>query len=412
MYPDLLEIFGVTLHGVMFERVLWIIVSLLMIWGIISSFLIFRKGRKAEGFFQGLVVLAILIWAGRNVFDTFDPGYTLMFSEPLVIHSYAFCILVGVTFGTLTTVKMGKNRGWDAPELLRLCILLIVLGILGARATHVVMDYQTYWDSCFNPDALGLKERNCLRSLNFAEGGLTFYGGVIVGMIILVAYFIRRKWRKQPLGILTMLDNIGAGLSISHAFGRIGCLAAGCCWGAVTTGSIGLHYAKGSFAYDELIKHPEFQDLMLKTSETPLLHATQLYEAGGEFLLYGLLWWMHYKKFRPGCMGGTWLIGYGVLRFIVECMRDDPERGYYFEDVNESVNALFQVPADHVTFLSTSQGIAIVMVILGIGMLTMSMILKRPKDEESAKPEGESSEEKAASIEVSPALEQGLREAK
>ena len=376
MYPDLLEIFGVTLHGVMFERVLWILILLLMIWGIISSVITIYKGRKVEGIVQGIIVFIILILSGVSVLKTFQPNYALVFEQPLVVHTYAFCILIGVTLGTLTTMKMAKDRGDDPKEMARLCILLIIFGFLGARAAHVIVDFGSYWNSCFHPDLVGLSGSNCLRILNFAEGGLTFYGGVIAGMVVMTVFFLRRKKRNQPLGILSVLDKLAAALAIAHAFGRIGCLAAGCCWGAITTGKLGVTYGVGSFAFTELVKRPELHDMMIKTGETPLLHATQIYEAVGEFILCGLLWLMHRKKTKPGRMVGSWFACYGIMRFIIEFMRDDSERGYYFEKSIKTINEIFMVPADHATILSTSQGIAIVMSAMGLGVLIASLFRK------------------------------------
>ena len=376
MYPDLLEIFGVTLHGIMFERILWLLIALLMIWGIISSVIAIYKGRKAEGIIQCIIVFVILIWSGLSFLKTFQPNYSLVFENPLVIHTYAFCILIGVTLGTLTTMKMAKDRGDDPKEMARLCILLIILGFLGARAAHVIVEFSSYWNSCFHPELAGLNESNCLRALNFGEGGLTFYGGVIAGMIVMTVFFVRRKKRNQPIGILSVLDKLAAALAISHALGRIGCLAAGCCWGAITTGTIGLTYGKESFAFAELVKRPELHEMMLKTGETPLLHATQIYEAVGELILFGLLWLMHKKKAKPGRMVGCWFACYGILRFIVEFMRDDAERGYYFEKSIKTINEIFLVPADHATILSTSQGIAIVMTVIGLGVLISTLFKK------------------------------------
>lgn len=380
MYPDLLEIFGVTLYGTVFERILWGIVCALMIWGLVSSVLIFRAGRRAEGAIQGGIVFGIFAWAGYQFFSTFSGHYVPVFSEPLVIHSYAFCILVGIGLGIWTIMKMAKLRGRSSNEMAKLCLWMIVIGFLGARAAHVIVEWSTYWNACFHPDLIGAKESNCLRVLNFAEGGLTFYGGVIAGFIVMAVFFVRRYRRGVPVEALSVMDMLGAALSITHAFGRLGCLAAGCCWGAVTTGTIGVRYDAGSFAYAALVNDAAYHDMMIKSGQTPLLHATQLYETCGELVLFGVLWWLLLRRKRHGVMAGVWLIGYGALRFVVEIMRDDPERGYFFEKVFPWVNELFRVPDGHSTMLSTSQGIAIGMIILGIAVLVVSAVLNEKKE--------------------------------
>ena len=372
MYPNLLEIFGVTLHGPLFERILWFLLAFLMIWGVISSILLIRGGKKTEGGIQGLIVLAILIWSIRQIAGTFSADYALMFQEPLVVHSYAFCILVGIIAGTLTAMKMASSRDLESAVMGKLCLWMVLIGFLGARAAHVIVDYKTYVNSCFHPEVMNLVKPDCLRVLNFGEGGLTFYGGVIAGFFVLAVFFYRRHKAGKPLHVLSVFDLLAAALAITHAFGRLGCLAAGCCWGEITTGTLGIKYGADSFAFAEYIKNPALHDLMMKTGETPLVHATQIYESLGELVLYICLWLMLKKGAKPGKMAGTWFIGYGTLRFIVEIMRNDTERGYYFEKVVPSINQFFSIPADHVTFLSTSQGIAIAMIAVGSLLLAFS----------------------------------------
>ena len=216
-----------------------------------------------------------------------------------------------------------------------------------------------------------------MRVLDISEGGLTFYGGVIAGMLVLVWFFIRRYRRGQDAATLSLIDILASALAITHACGRIGCIAAGCCWGAVTTGSFGLRYPKGSFAYNALLNDPHFHDEIVQNGVTPLMHASQLYEACSELAIYGLLWWLLSRRSKPGIMAGTWLVSYGIVRFIVEMLRDDADRGYFFEAVWPKVNALLHISSDHPTILTTSQGIALVMIALGIILLIYSAKKKR-----------------------------------
>ena len=381
MYPDLLGVFGVTLYGTVFERVLWILGIGLMIWGIVSSVQIFRKGKRGEGFIQGAVVLAILIWFGVRLYGTFQPDYALTFSEPLVLHSYAFMILIGIGLGIFTVIRMSPYRDVPPMEMAKLCLWLVLFGFLGARLAHVIVEHSYYWNACFAPEEAGLAESDCLRVLNFAEGGLTFYGGVIAGMAVILHFMY--KHRKSSFNLLTVADLLSAPLAIAHACGRIGCLAAGCCWGAITTGTIGVRYDAHSFAYDELMKNPDLAQELVKTGHTPLMHATQLYETFGELVLYAILWVMLVKKVRNGLMVATWLACYGVLRFVVEIMRDDTERGSFFDRAIPAINEFFNVAPDHNTILSTSQGIACVMFVLGMTAIVVSRFTRfgNPKPE-------------------------------
>ena len=71
-------------------------------------------------------------------------------------------------------------------------------------------------------------------------------------------------------------------------------------------------------------------------------------------------------------MTAIWFIGYGVWRIIVEMMRDDTERGYFFEQTIEPLNRLLDVDPNHVTILTTSQGIGIFMIMFGLVALILS----------------------------------------
>ncbi len=432
MYPDLLEIFGITLHGVMFERILWLILSGMMIWGVVNSFQILKQGRKMEGGVQLIIVLGVLLWSGTRCIGTFQEGYALLFKQPIVIHSYAFCILLGIIAGVFSAMWMAPMRGIERSWIGKLALWCVLVGMTGARLAYVVVERQFFIDSCFNPQLVGLAEPDCLRVFNVSEGGLVFYGGVIAGFICLFAGYYYQKRRNPKFNIFALSDTLAPALAVSHGFGRIGCIAAGCCWGAITRGGGGVEYPKGSFAYEALLRDPKWHDWVLEAGHTPGMHATQLYEAGVEFLLLGIILYWGYRQnlktkawmaassvessdtesacktetvtgkaegestdgaskseageggvakperkswfdaevcrdmpLKYGRISALWLIGYGFSRIVIECMRDDGERGYYFESVIEPVNSILNVPLDHGTILTTSQGIGLGMIVIG-----------------------------------------------
>src|SRR5438132_974386 len=76
------------------------------------------------------------------------------------------------------------------------------------------------------------------------------------------------------------------GLFVGHVFGRIGCLLAGCCFGAPCAAPWGLAFPRGSVAYDDLDAGGA---LAWGASRTMPLHPTQLYEALGELAIFALL---------------------------------------------------------------------------------------------------------------------------
>ena len=126
-------------------------------------------------------------------------------------------------------------------------------------------------------------------------------------------------------------------LPFAHAFGRIGCFCAGCCYGIEYHGFLSVH-----FPYNEI--SPEL-------STVPRL-PVQLIEAGLNFICFGALLHIMLKnlkkkkeerKLKQGQLLGFYLIYYLIARTILEFFRGDSVRG-------------------SVGFLSTSQIISILMI--------------------------------------------------
>ena len=117
-----------------------------------------------------------------------------------------------------------------------------------------------------------------------------------------------------------MLDTCVAGLPLGHAIGRLGCFAAGCCYGRPTTLPWGVEFT-----------NPAAEQL----AGTPLgihLHPTQLYEASVEFLNFFILVWIGKRQRFTGQIIGAYLMLYGVERGTIEFFRGDPGRTLMFHD--------------------------------------------------------------------------------
>ena len=115
-------------------------------------------------------------------------------------------------------------------------------------------------------------------------------------------------------------------ITVAHAFGRIGCFFAGCCYGRETDSVLGVH-----FKYVSGNRLP-----------------TQLFEAAFLFLLFAVLTLLVLKWKCPYTMS-VYLVAYGIFRFIIEFFRGD-DRGQIFGGA-----------------LSPSQVGSIVYLLLGIG---------------------------------------------
>ena len=112
----------------------------------------------------------------------------------------------------------------------------------------------------------------------------------------------------------TVTDVFAPGIALGHVIGRLGCLFAGCCFGRPTTVPWAITF------------HNEFAAQNVGTPLNVPLHPTQLYEAGAELLILGLLLAdssAEGGRSRAG-RSGRYMLLYGVSRFIIEFYRGDP----------------------------------------------------------------------------------------
>jgi len=240
---------------------------------------------------------------------------------PLTIYSYGVLLAASYLLGLRLAMARGKRWGLDPNRVLDLGIYIIVAALVGAKLLLVIVDYDQF---SLNPADL----------LSVARSGGVFYGGLISAVVVAFWYIA-----KHGMPFWTTCDVFAPGIALGHVTGRLGCLAAGCCYGKPTSLPWGITFTN---------------ELAAANVGTPLnvaLHPTQLYESGAGFVI--LIALLLLEK-RPGHFAGRtfWSFAflYAVLRFIIEFYRGD-DRGMVF-------NAL-----------STSQFISVVLAPLSIFML-------------------------------------------
>jgi phosphatidylglycerol:prolipoprotein diacylglycerol transferase len=129
-----------------------------------------------------------------------------------------------------------------------------------------------------------------------------FFGGFALALVF--AYFYMRK---QGLPLLSTADIFAPGVALGHGIGRLGCFAAGCCWGKPTH----LPWAVTFTSQDT-------------TTGVPLgipLHPTQLYEAFSEGVICLILLAAMKRAHKDGAIIGLYLVLYGLARFGIEFLR-------------------------------------------------------------------------------------------
>jgi len=212
------------------------------------------------------------------------------------IKTYGFFIATGFLIGITFAVKEAKRIGYDPQVVLDISFYIIVGAIVGSRLFYVVTHASHYW-------------RNPLDALKVWQGGLTFYGGFILAM--LCCFWIIKK---NQLTIWKTFDLFAPSLAVGVFFGRLGCFAAGCCYGTPC----------------DLPWAVTFTDPQGLAKLNVPLHPTQLYSATGALITFGVLFFLRTRKLFDGQLALMWIMMYSGFRLIIELFRGDPRGDLLF----------------------------------------------------------------------------------
>ncbi|HTY88563.1 MAG TPA: prolipoprotein diacylglyceryl transferase [Candidatus Acidoferrum sp.] len=218
------------------------------------------------------------------------------------VHWYGVMIALAFLIGLWTATRRARRENIPGERIADLVFWIMILGMIGARTVYVT----TYWSE--------FAHQPLSEIFMIQHGGLVYYGCVIGGAI---AYFIYIRWNK--LRGWKIADILAPSIALGNAFGRIGCLLNGCCYGRECHLPWAIRFPNQSAAWQQ-----HFQaGLVGRTDPSLPVHPTELYDAALNFLLYlGLAWLFRHKKF-DGQVFAWYLVGYGLLRFTVEFYRGD-----------------------------------------------------------------------------------------
>jgi phosphatidylglycerol:prolipoprotein diacylglycerol transferase len=221
---------------------------------------------------------------------------------PLTVHSYGVMMALGFLSGLASWLWVARRDGRDYRFCSDLLFWIMLAGILGARLAYVAADWRYF--ASHPADVLRVD-----------KGGLTYYGGFLGAWVALVWFARSRKVR-----FLALADFVVTSLPLAHAFGRVGCLLNGCCHGAVHRGALSIRYPAYSLAW----RHQALQGQLAADAARSLpVYPVQLYEAGFNLLLYGLLLAVYRRHRRAGTVGAVYLLVYPAGRFLLEFLRGD-----------------------------------------------------------------------------------------
>ena len=240
--------------------------------------------------------------------------FPVLFELPggFAIHTYGVMLALAVMQAAVLMRRWGNEEGLPGDQLYDMVFWTLLGGLIGARLEYMRVNWSIY-------------EGNLFAFFNLRQGGLVFYGGLIGAFITFVV-----SSKRRGLPIPQVLDIIAPVVPLGHVLGRLGCFAAGCCYGKVTEVAWAVKFTATHCA---ALGAPNPDGLPICIPEplnTPL-HPTQLYEAGYTLLLGLFLVWLRRKRRFRGQVMLAYLSIYPLLRSVNEIFRGDVERGYFLE---------------------------------------------------------------------------------
>ncbi|MFM2295623.1 MAG: Phosphatidylglycerol--prolipoprotein diacylglyceryl transferase [Verrucomicrobiota bacterium] len=207
----------------------------------------------------------------------------------LPVHAYGVCVALAVIAGLWTASRRGLREKFHPETIYDLGPWLIIGGLVGARALHVV----SYWREEF-------ADKPFAEIFMVWRGGLVFYGGFL-GALLAFYLFTRRK----KISFWKLADVLAPSIALGNVFGRIGCLLFGCCYGRACELPWAIHFPRDHETHGAGV------------------HPTQLYDALLNLALYAALAWQFRRKKFDGQTFALFLMGYAIARSVVEMFRGD-----------------------------------------------------------------------------------------
>ncbi len=205
---------------------------------------------------------------------------------------------------------LGRRDGRTFAMVSDLAFWVMISGVIGARMAYILANLPEF-------------QAAPLEIFRVDHGGLIFYGGFL-GAIAAIIIFARVKKQK----IMPFLDFVATALPLGQAFGRIGCLLNGCCYGVPCHLPWSVNIAGAQ-------RHP-----------------TQLYETLYCAALYLTLLFCYRRNMKPGRIAALYLFLYPVGRFMIEFLRGDERQQLLGLTVAQAASLLFVAAGLLLWFLS------------------------------------------------------------
>ena len=206
------------------------------------------------------------------------------------LRTYGVVVALALLSAVWIAAKEARRRGY-APELVYDFVpYALIAGIIGARVYYVLFSQPGYF------------REHPLEIVAFWHGGIGVIGSLI-GVFLAVLWYCRRK----GVSVLTFADTLAPGIALAQVVGQFACLANGDSYGKPTNLPWAIVYT---------------DPRSLAPLNVPL-HPIEIYEMFAYFIVF-LVVWARRKQTPSGATLMTYLIAYGVARFVVEFFRGNP----------------------------------------------------------------------------------------
>ena len=199
------------------------------------------------------------------------------------IPTYGVLVALGFLAGLTVAGRLAKRAGLPSDKVTNLAVYCAMAGILGAKLFMFLFDLGDY-----------IRDPGQIFSMETLQAAGVFHGGLIGAILFAIVYM-----RRQSLPVLRTMDAFAPGIAIGQAIGRLGCFAAGCCWGRACSLPWGVRFRSNEAAPVPLDK---------------TLHPAQLYESALDLMIFLYLYRQFGRNEKPGRIIGLYLVLYSIAR--------------------------------------------------------------------------------------------------
>jgi phosphatidylglycerol:prolipoprotein diacylglycerol transferase len=221
---------------------------------------------------------------------------TLFDIGPFSIHTYGLALAAAFWIGIELSAREARRRGMDPVHIVDLGIVVLLTSVAGSRLLYVLGHLDQYRGSVWDV-------------FKVWEGGLTFYGGLILGVFFGITFL-----RVKKVPVREAIDVIAPQIALGIAIARIGCFMNGCCFGTESHLPWACKFPPDSQAGWVL--------------PGVALHPTQIYSSIANFLIFLMLRRRVRSEHAPGTVFFLFLIAYGVWRLAIDYLRYYEESAY------------------------------------------------------------------------------------